>query len=191
MRRLIAILLMAFCVSWFTPIAYAQTDESVVEKTAPAAVTASEVAAKPVFDSGTADANNVAENGADAEEKASEGIGWSNVAGSALKLLLPLLSLLAVLLGVPYVLKLLKKAGLENTKLAEDILTKLVKMAINWVEGWASSLEKKPSSADKKAAAVKFVLDMAASSGVVGLAEDRISKMVEGQLARDKANAEK
>lgn len=162
--------------TWCVSLSYAQepvTTEIVV------------VAPAPAVASGTVEI--VADAAPVALEEPVTGIGWTNVAGEAMQLLLPLISLLVVGLGIPWVLKLLKKVGLENAKLSEEILVKLVKIGINWVESWAKGAAGKPDSANKKAAAVKFVLEAAAKAGLGKVAEEKVGQMIEAQLARDAA----
>jgi len=124
---------------------------------------------------------------------AAPAVSWRTVISQFLvELVLPILGTLATAVLIPYLLKRIK---LAHSAEVEALLTTLVKKAINHAESLetasGAALEKGEKSVvvDKKAAAVSFVLDRAKELGVTKLAEDYVGKLIEGQLARDAANA--
>ena len=87
--------------------------------------------------------------------------------------------------GVPLVIKLLKKVGFDNKKIANDILTSLVKKGVNYAEAWAKVQKDKPAGKNKKAQAISHVLDLAKGLKLEKLAENYVGRLIDAQVARD------
>ncbi len=192
MKKYLLGLLLALTLTCGTVVSYA-SDTAARAPTAAlfaaeAVMTASaSTTAAPVSDSQAAP---VAEETASGAEPDSGPSGWQRVAGMALELALPIIALLVIGFGIPLARKLLRKAGLEDTKLAEDILTGLVKKGINYAEGEALRLQKeggaKVEGSRKKVQAVEFILEQAKKHNLGELAKGYVGRLIEGQLARDK-----
>lgn len=192
MKKYLLGLLLALTLTCGTVTSYASNTTTAAPPTSLLAAEAP--APAPAADSAAPESGAQAQPAAEetaSEEAADSGpSGWKKVAGLALEIALPIIALLVIGFGVPLARKLLKKAGLEDTKLVEEILTSLVKKGINYAEGEAARFQKEGEpgldGSGKKAQAVAFILEQAKKHKLGDLAEDYIGNLIEGQLARDK-----
>lgn len=111
---------------------------------------------------------------------------WMPVLGDFIQLLIEILTPILVTLGSWAAWRLAKKLGVDKNIAADALLRKYIKEAINYADAWAKKQSGVKTEEDKKAQAVKYVLELIKNSSIPAMTEERLMDMVEAQLEFDK-----
>ena len=112
---------------------------------------------------------------------------WMPVIGDLVQLAIQIATPIFVMFASWAAWKLAKKLGMEKNAAMDEMLRSYVKEAINWADAWAKKQSgKEPSGEDKKAEAIRYLLDLLSKSALPKIAEERLSALIEAQLAYDK-----
>jgi len=111
--------------------------------------------------------------------------GWDQVIGVysqiALEILSPIVMLLIVWVGT----KIKSKLGAEAAVFTEQLLTTIVKKAINYADAWAKTQSGKPKGAEKLQTALDFLAVLLKQYDVPEIAKDKLIALIEAQLSRN------
>ena len=110
---------------------------------------------------------------------------WMPILGKVTSLLLEVLTPILVAVASWAAWKIASKFGMEKNAILDSKLKSFVKYGVNYADKWAKGQSKKPTSSDKKAQAVNFIVDMLNKEGIKKYAQTQIEKLIEAQLGSD------
>jgi len=111
---------------------------------------------------------------------------WMPAIGEAVLLLIKIVGPVIAVLVSALLWRILSKLGIDRNASIDALIRTYVKQGINYAEGWASKQVDNPSGEHKKSEAIKYILSLIRESKLPNIAEEKISKMIESQLAYDK-----
>jgi len=112
--------------------------------------------------------------------------GWGFTIGMYSKILIDILGPTVLSLAILLAYKLKVKIGVQSSKIVEDLLTSIVKKAINYANAWSANQSNNPKGEAKLQMALIFAGNIVNEHKLQKVAEEKLVALIEAQLYYDK-----